>query len=861
MSTTSNATKSRFDHFLLEDGEYLVESYSGMLFLMDENMLPERLAGVIHVCTQSLIFDPDQWNFPVYKFMMRDIQSIKQWQGQISSRVYSLDDNLFSFETKAHTESRQNNESKPFNFVRKKEEIIAQLHGDLDSILSILTKFIGFYRNLQERQAIMRCNWILDDIYRERTYDTSKLEPNETILLTLPVKCVEPFLQSDGLLVVTNSHLRFQEFAPLCFNSCPQIPLKDIIRILTRRYSLRQIGLEIFVNTNKSYFYTFKNPRQRDEMYNFLTQHEVCRKHLEPNDPHNMTLKWQNSLISNFDYLMYLNSIADRTFHDFTQYPVFPWVLADYVSETIDLNDEKIYRDLSKPIGAINPDRLEFFINRYNDMETSPKFHYGTHYSTPAFVLHWLVRLMPDAILKLQNGRFDVPDRLFHSIKTAWENVNVNTADVKELIPEFYTLETSDFLLNLKKLDLGVRHDNQRVDNVILPNWAKDSKHFISTLKNALESDYVSRNLHNWIDLIFGYKQRGKAAEDAHNIFFYLTYEGAVNEKELDPHSKHAIIQQIKYFGQTPSQLLLDPHPRRKNIFVPHCLFNMIDSHNSPTISNDVKVFPIQRFLQTPTPIVRAFVSTRYAIFVTATGAFAVFQWANPIEESNSSDPSKQMKNTLPFNFQLSFVDDKTIVNDPIQMSISELGSKSIFNKKLKQTSREVVCAISTNGKWIIFGRRWDNSMIVVHSLTGKVVQVLKGHQGVVECLDVATPKGHVLVSGGRDCCVAVWGFPIEGSKGFIGVHSEREEESLLDSDKKLPLSIAPLRYLHGHTSCVVAVVADSDLDCVISAGADGSVLVHTLSKGKFMRKIEFPISPPLPPKNTKKIHQINHQI
>ena len=46
-------------------------------------------------------------------------------------------------------------------------------------------------------------------------------------------------------------------------------------------------------------------------------------------------LSWQNGALSNFDYLMYLNSMADRSFNDLTQYPVFPWVLQDYTSDEV----------------------------------------------------------------------------------------------------------------------------------------------------------------------------------------------------------------------------------------------------------------------------------------------------------------------------------------------------------------------------------------------------------------------------------------------------------------------------------------------------------------------------------------------
>lgn len=84
--------------------------------------------------------------------------------------------------------------------------------------------------------------------------------------------------------------------------------------------------------------------------------------------------------------------MADRTPHDLTQYPVFPWIICDYLSDKIDLDDPTIYRDLTKPIGALNEDRLKQLIERYEEMD-EPKFMYGSHYSAPALVLFYLVRV------------------------------------------------------------------------------------------------------------------------------------------------------------------------------------------------------------------------------------------------------------------------------------------------------------------------------------------------------------------------------------------------------------------------------------------------------------------------------------
>lgn len=66
-------------------------------------------------------------------------------------------------------------------------------------------------------------------------------------------------------------------------------------------------------------------------------------------------------------------------------------------------------------------------------------------------------------------------------------------------------------------IDFGYRHNNLKVGDVELPPWASTPKDFVTKLRNALESEHVSRNLHNWIDLIFGFKQKGEEAVKANN--------------------------------------------------------------------------------------------------------------------------------------------------------------------------------------------------------------------------------------------------------------------------------------------------------------------------------------------------------
>lgn len=65
---------------------------------------------------------------------------------------------------------------------------------------------------------------------------------------------------------------------------------------------------------------------------------------------------------------MYLNTLAGRSYNDLMQYPIFPWILADYDSEELDLSDALTFREFSKPMGAQSPDRLQQFSKRFDQI-------------------------------------------------------------------------------------------------------------------------------------------------------------------------------------------------------------------------------------------------------------------------------------------------------------------------------------------------------------------------------------------------------------------------------------------------------------------------------------------------------------
>jgi hypothetical protein len=73
------------------------------------------------------------------------------------------------------------------------------------------------------------------------------------------------------------------------------------------------------------------------------------------------TEDWKLHRISNMEYLLILNALSSRHFHDYSQYPVFPWVAQMTNSKS------PVPRDLSKTMGGLGAsERIEVLLEKYN---------------------------------------------------------------------------------------------------------------------------------------------------------------------------------------------------------------------------------------------------------------------------------------------------------------------------------------------------------------------------------------------------------------------------------------------------------------------------------------------------------------
>ncbi|CAD5122682.1 DgyrCDS11092 [Dimorphilus gyrociliatus] len=660
---------------------------------------------------------------------------------------------------------------------------------------------------------------------------TQSLPPEKKEKLVLQEECELITLMdvSKGRLEVTTTHIYFYH-STSADGEESTIPGEDykwslslLREIHFRRYNLRRSALEFFLIDQSNFFLNFQQ-KTRNKIYSKIVSlrptnliYHASRSPADLLKSSGLTQRWVNREISNFDYLMQLNTIAGRTYNDLSQYPIFPWILSDYSSDHLDLDNPAVYRDLSRPVGVINSKNEREVREKYENFEdlngTIEKFHYGTHYSNSAGVMHYLIRMEPFTTLhiQLQSGKFDVSDRQFHSIPATWTAIMESPNDVKELIPEFFYLP--EFLVNSNDFNLGkLQGSNEPVNDVILPNWADGPEDFIQKHRKALESEYVSQHLHEWIDLIFGFKQKGKAAVEALNVFYYCTYEGAVDLDAItDERERKAIEGMINNFGQTPCQLLKEPHPKR--------------------ISKSEIINKLSSRIEKPLPISQhcSNLKTYYSeVYQPHDGLVFVCVPRN--------QPRKLLQQGLPDTLVTLSINgnlgvhgwlpyDKSIPNyftfekDPTLSTMKNKSRKTIsgpFAPGLEVSPSLFI--VTDDAKLLLSAGHWDNSLRVYSFSKGKTIGHHVRHTDIITCISLDRCGNHVM-SGSRDTTCVIW--EINQQNGVShGINS------------------FPLQTLYGHDAEITSVSLSIELDIAVSSSIDGSVIVHTARKGLYVRTL-----------------------
>lgn len=867
--------KERFSLLLLDLEEYYFEQHTAYQLAALPNS-HRNIQGSLKICSKSVIFEPDETIEPILKIPLKDCRRIETVEENESAPFKETKPASVLMETKQVFLIKEGNVVAPYKYERGVRSVMFQLESPTKTE-DVVQTLLQLHRascldKLGDQTAMIAAN--LQSRLARTSFDKNSFQSvSEQPHMECKAEMVTPLVTNPGHVCITDHNLYFQPLNGYP-DSVVHIGLHSVLRIYKRRHGLRPLGLEVFCTENdlcSDIYLKFYNTEDRDELYYYIGT--FLENHIVEHTAESYMLQWQRGHISNYQYLLHLNNLADRSVNDLSQYPVFPWVLSDYTSPQLDLLNPASFRDLSKPIGALNKERLERLLERYKDMP-EPRFMYGSHYSSPGYVLFYLVRVAPEHMLCLQNGRYDHADRMFNSIGDTWKNCLEGGTDFKELIPEFYGTDSS-FLKNMLGLNLGRRQGGGRVGDVELPPWAKDVEDFLQKMRSALESQYVSENLHEWINLIFGYKQRGSEAVAAHNVFHPLTYEGGIDCDSIeDPDQKIAMLTQILEFGQTPRQLFTKPHPQR----ITPRFHNVSAGTSISTSPND---------LSPGSPSMESFEDL--------TEESKTLAWSNmnklALQSSHKihKEPVTGIAVTLGGVSVFTTSQDSTLKmfskeSNALQRSVS-FSNMALSSCVILPEDKTVVCSSWDNNVYfysIAYGRRqdtlmghddavsqvcwredqlytasWDSTVKVWKCVAADISSNKRSrflllaeleHEAGVNTIALS-PAGTLLASGTKEGTLSVWDLASFSLLHQLTCHSGKIHQVAFSPDSRNILSVAEDLYLKVtdvQTGTVLSTVfAEEEQRCfcwdgsiVLSGGQSGNLLIWDLLTSKITHRI-----------------------
>ena len=337
--------------------------------------------------------------------------------------------------------------------------------------------------------------------------------------------------------------------------------INDVDEILIRRFYFQNIGYEIFINNKKSYLFNFLNLNNREkfteEFMKYCNKLKLKQKtKIFKNDlikhfkKENYTNDYIKGKLSSFHYLLMINKYSTRTYNNLNQYLIMPLL---FLSETY---KRKLDQVICVQKLEENIDKHELKMKYLSNYEINQS-HFNIHYSNQGFMMYYLIRVNPitTEAINFQSGKFDNPGRIFNSIESFYSTYQISEEN-RELIPEFFY--DYNFMLNLNKNNLG-EINNKQINNVNVSPFNNTVEYIIYMRKQLNELD-----VHDWIDIIFGYLQTKKENDNYEHfrLFPKYTYSQFNNlTQKIDEIKKQRNINSIINFRENLSFLLLGNIP------------------------------------------------------------------------------------------------------------------------------------------------------------------------------------------------------------------------------------------------------------------------------------------------------------
>ena len=334
---------------------------------------------------------------------------------------------------------------------------------------------------------------------------TLQANPQSPILLELQAQIIEKATRKECQFCILSNSIQI-----ISDDDHVTITAPNVERILFRTIHHMQTGIEIFTRDNKTYLLSF-------DRFNSLTALKAIKsvpafqdKSIQVDSPidellkNKYTEKWQNGEISNLEYIMNVNSIASRTFNSLSSYPICPFVLKPAANNSKpDLTKEESFRDLSQPMSK--------------NVVT---------FSSPEIVSALLYNAEP--FKTFSNSK---------QFKTYAEAYNEACEKGFELTPEFFIC-SSAFESN---------------DEYYKEFGCETPEEFVSLMRQAIESEYVTKNLHKWMDIVFGINQP--------SVNPMMTERAWENDSDIDSVKRLETDKFMETEGVIPQLLFSANHP------------------------------------------------------------------------------------------------------------------------------------------------------------------------------------------------------------------------------------------------------------------------------------------------------------